>query len=758
MTMSHEASGTHAGTSRWPWLHAAAAIESEQDRWFLWVPVLFGIGIGLYFALPDEPPLWPLMPLLVGGVGVYVVSRTSGPWITAGAAAAALIVGFATIKVRTEMTRAPVLERAIGPASVEGWIELIEARPKRGQRLTIRVASIGNLAPEAWPFRIRVRTLAADTTLKPGDGIRVSAMLNPPGGPALPGDYDFGRAAWYQRLGAVGYTREPVKPADLGAAPLSIRWRAPIEQLRQVIGARIAAALPGEAGAIATALITGERGGISDATNDAFRDSGLLHILSISGLHMVIMGGAVFFAVRFLLTLVPSLALRHPIKKWAASAAAAAALGYLLISGASFPTVRSYIMISIIYLAVLLDRPAVALRNVALSALVILVIWPESLIDVSFQMSFAAVIGLVAAYEVLRERTERRAEQRGDSGFVRQVFRLMGGILGSTLIASIAVAPFAAYHFHKSQQYAMLANLLAIPICNLAVMPAALLSLVAMPFGVEAWPLAAMGLGIEAMVWCATTVSALPGSVTRIPAIPAQAFALMVAGGLWLALWRQRLRWLGVAPILAGLALAPTRQPPDVIVGRDGTAIAWRGADRRLLAIGGRDAEFDLARWLEHDGDDRKSADILATRPPGFTCDWMGCTARVKGKRLAMSWHPAALVDDCRETDILVTRHGLNEVVRCRSNSGQALIDLQALTRHGPHVVTIGQDGRMSVATVAAWRGERPWSSLGVRQPRLALRGAPVPAAPPTTLPEPILQPGSQPAAPPEPKQPDDDP
>ncbi len=264
--------------------------------------------------------------------------------------------------------------------------------------------------------------------------------------------------------------------------------------MRQAIGRRVVGALPGEAGAIANALITGERGGISEATNQAFRNSGLFHILSISGLHMVIMAGAVFVSIRVGLAAIPTIALRYPTKKWAAAGAMAGALAYLMISGAAFATVRSYIMISIMFIAVLLDRPALALRNVALAALLILLLWPESLLDAGFQMSFAAVLSLVAVYEWLRARDEAR-EGWMRRGAIARTLVFFGGIVTSTLVAGLAVAPFGIYHFHNTQQFAILANLAAIPICNLVVMPAALVSLVAMPLGLEAAPLWLMGQG-----------------------------------------------------------------------------------------------------------------------------------------------------------------------------------------------------------------------------------------------------------------------
>jgi competence protein ComEC len=328
-------------------------------------------------------------------------------------------------------------------------VELIEPRAGKGQRLTIRVTALERHEAQAWPVRVRIVTRAEARDLRPGDAVRLQARLNAPPGPSLPGDYDFARSAWFLGLGAVGYA-DAAAQIDTKASPppLRLRLTAAIARVRQAIGARILTALPGETGAIANALITGERGGISEATNQAFRDSGLFHILSISGLHMVIMAGAVFLSIRLALAAIPAIALRYPIKKWAAAAAMLGAFGYLMISGAAFATVRSWIMISIMFLAVLLDRPAIALRNVALAALVILVAWPESLLDAGFQMSFAAVVALVSAYEWLRLRD---AAEPGTlrRGLVGNALLFLGGILTTTLVAGLAVAPFGIYHFHR---------------------------------------------------------------------------------------------------------------------------------------------------------------------------------------------------------------------------------------------------------------------------------------------------------------------
>ncbi len=366
--------------------------------------MFIGCGIALYFALPREPSILTAVVPLVAVIAWRAAGSTRATLTTLFLSRLlATTLGFALAKLRVEWVRAPVLAKQISAADVRGYVELIELRPTCGQRLTLRVTPLGDLPDAARPLRVRVTTNRTLPGLRPGSAVRLRATLMPPSEPALPGDYDFGRQAWFAGIGAVGYSLSPpVIEAGAADPPADLRMWAAVQRVRQAIGARIAAALPGETGAIATALITGERGGISEATTDAFRDSGILHILSISGFHMAILAGSVFFS-RVGLAAFPSIALVYPIKKWAA-AALFSAFAYLLISGAAFATVRSTIMIAIMFLAVLLDRPALALRNVILAATLILIVFPESLFDVGFQMSFAAVLALVSVYEALRER------------------------------------------------------------------------------------------------------------------------------------------------------------------------------------------------------------------------------------------------------------------------------------------------------------------------------------------------------------------
>jgi competence protein ComEC len=481
-----------------------------------------------------------------------------------------------------------------------------------------------------------------------------------------------------------------------------LRVWAAVDAVRAAVNTRNRAVLPGERGEIAAALITGERGGISKQTTDAMRDSGLAHILSISGLHMVVMAGTVFWLVRALLALLPNLVLRYPIKKWAAAAALAAASFYLALSGAAVPTVRSWIMMSIVLIAVMLDRPALTMRNVALAALLILAVSPESLFDPSFEMSFTAVIALVALYEWLSSRERPRLND------VNPVWRILGrgwALLGAaaatTLVAGTAVAPFAVYHFHRMTHYGLIANLIAAPLVSFLIMPMAVLSLIAMPFGLEALPLKAMGLGIDLMVAAGKWVASWPGAVSILPRISGTALLLMVLGGLWLCLWQTRTRALGLVITAAGLALAPQAERPDVLVDRDGATAAIRSESGNLIFPPATAAGYSVDNWLLADGDGRDAAD--ASDESAFRCDLLGCIGVVKGKTVALIRRPDALEEDCRLADIVIAPF---TVRKCRA--ARVIVDRRALKSEGAHALYL-EGLSIRTETVAASRGRRPW-------------------------------------------------
>ncbi|MBX9926706.1 MAG: ComEC family competence protein [Hyphomicrobiaceae bacterium] len=703
----------------------ADLLERERHRWFLWIPILVGVGIGAYFALPFEPSLALAGGLLLAAIAVAWLVRDGTIGYAATRAILAVVIGFAVATIRTDWVAAPIIERSIQRADIRGYVELVEPLAARGQRLTIRVSAIAGIEDSRLPRRIRVRIMNPQPGIGPGDAITVRARLSPPGEPVLPGGYDFARRAWYLGIGGVGFSFDPPKLDPTAAPPpMTLRMAATIERVRLAIGAAVTAALPGQTGAIANALLTGDRGGITPEVEKAYRDSGLTHVLSISGLHMTVMAGTLFVAVRTLLAAIPGLAIRFPIKIWAAAVATLGAFGYLLISGGAFATLRSYVMITIIFLAMIAERPALSMRNVALAALALLIVWPESLLDPGFQMSFAAVTALLAAFEGWQRKEERLGRATaGPSGPFARAAIFVGGIMGSTLIAGFAVAPLAAYHFHTSQQYSIIGNVLALPICDLLVMPALLATLVLIPVGLEAYPLMVAGWGIDAMTAIARYVGGLPGAVAAIPSISLYGLLAMAGGGLWLMLWTGRWRVAGLVPIAAGIILAPIEARPDILVSRDGSIVVAR-VDGRYLSVappnatkpskrgtsGGAQRDvarrpvFELTRWLEADGDGRSVVEAIAGR--GFNCDTVGCAAVIRGKRIAILRHKSGAADDCRTADILIT-----DGERPRGCDRPAvIIDAKALRSGGVHAVAVGSAGHITVETVAASRGDRPWA------------------------------------------------
>jgi competence protein ComEC len=685
----------------------ARMLEAERDRWILWVPVLFGIGIISYFALANEPQMRGALALLLGALGLSLALRNARLGLAIGGAALAFASGFAIAKVRTETVRAPVLHQDLRYTEVSGFVEVHELRDKGRARITLRVLALGDLKPDETPYRVRVslpRRYAADIRI--GEAVKVKATLQPPPEPIEPGGFDFARRAWFDRLGGTGYAMSEVTPlTEAPVLPWDLAVWSSVDALRTAINRRIRMSLQGDTAEIAVALITGQRGGIPKNINEAMRDSGLTHILSISGLHMAIMAGTVFWLVRALLALVPGLSLRYPIKKWAALAALAAATFYLALSGAAVPTVRSWIMTSIVLIAVLLDRPAITMRNVALAALAILIVAPESLFEPSFEMSFAAVVGLVALYEWL---AKRKTPGLHDPSPIWRGLRLSGAFVGgvaiTTLIAGTAIAPFALYHFNRITHYGLVANLIAAPLVSLLIMPMAVLSLAAMPFGLEFWPLQAMGAGIDLMVATGEWVASWPGAVSILPQISGLALVLIVLGGLWLCLWQTQARAFGLVIVACGLALAPQQKRPDVLIERNGDLAALRSTRGNLVFPPATAANYSADNWLLADGDERDVA--TATDEHVFRCDSLGCIGVVKGKTVALIRHPGALEEDCRLADIVIAPFTISR--GCRA--ARVIVDRRMLKAKGAHALYI-EGLSIRTETVEAARGRRPWAA-----------------------------------------------
>lgn len=685
---------------------------ADRDRWVLWLPVALGAGIALYFALPAEPPLW------VGPVTMAaLLALAAAAWRSLAAAVILLLGliacagGFTAAQVRADLVAAPVIAQELGPVTVTGVVETVEDRDG-GRRVTLSPLAAERLSPARLPHTLRVTVRTGGPRPEAGQTLRLDAVLMPPPAPSAPGAFNFPRMAWFDRLGAVGYA---VSTPEVLSGPARGALADAVQRLRDGVTARITAAIAGTEGMIAAALVTGARGAIPEETLEAFRASGLAHLLAISGLHMTLAAGLIFVGVRTGLACIPAVVLRHDVKKWTAAIALLAAAFYLVLSGAAVPSQRAFVMTAIVLLAVLVDRTAISLRTLAWAAVFVMLTQPESLVGPSFQMSFAAVTALVAGYELVAPKLSAW-RGRGGGRIWRTVAVYMLGVTASTVIASLATAPFAAYHFNAVAAWSLPANLAVMPVMSLVVMPAGIAGLLAMPLGLEAAPLAVMGWGLATVHGVAQAVSAWPMSQLAVPPLPGLGLAAVALGGLWLCLWRRPVRLLGVPVAVIGLSSAWWSPGPDILVNDAGTALAVRGPDGGLILSPGRADGFARGLWLErHGGPDATrwpdsghesgSWPLTLDSPPRLTCDTLGCVYEARGLRTALVQHPAALPEDCFAADVIVA----TVPVRRACDHTLAVVDRWDLWKKGAHALWL--DGTaVRVETVAESMGDRPWS------------------------------------------------
>ena len=681
-------------------------LDAERSRWMLWLPVAMGLGIAVYFELPSEPALW-LGPLLAAGALVLVFLAPSGSLARAlaiGLLAAA--VGLGLVAWRTASLAAPTLSRPLFSINVEGRIADIQRLPESVRVVleAVRLKGNGVPPPEMTPVRVRVSLSKGAPPIHVGDRLLVLANLSPPAGPAAPGAFDFQRVAWYQQLGAVGYALAPATVIEHGRPDGIVRT---IDALRADITARILAALPGPEGGVAAALLTGEQTAVDKDITQAMRDSGLAHILSISGLHIVFVVALVMGVLRYAIALVPPLALRIDAKKVAAVLALLVALFYTALAGAPVPAQRACAMAGFALIAVLLDRTALSLRLVAWSAIIVLVAAPESLTGASFQMSFAAVVALIGAWEMAAG-WRRRLHERAELSRHRWLWRLAAGFaasLATTLIASVATGAFAAYHFNRLSLLGVVANLLGVPLTGFWIMPWGLLAMLLMPLGLERFALVPMGWGVEGLNAIARHVADWPQAAMLVPSLPGASLWLLTMGGLWFCLWRRRWRFAGLPVAIAGLLLAPP-PAPDLLMSEDGRVLGLRDAQGMVHIASARTDRFISDAWARRSGQEGAkrwtvSADEQAA---GLGCSTGLCRWRKGPWRIALVSDDRRLAEACGSADIVLST--VDAQGRCRGP--RLVIDRRDAWRDGAQALWLDEAG-VRRETANARRGDRPW-------------------------------------------------
>lgn len=669
-----------------------AVIAPQRGHLFPWVPVFLAIGIGGFFALPIEfgPVVLGFIALagLMAGLASYRVPESWAPLVFA---LALIAVGLSLAGWRTERVAEPVLGfRYYGP--IEGRIIEIDRSQSDKVRLTFDQVTLSNTHPDRIPAKVRVSLHGQQgfTPLTPGARVMLTGTLSPPMGPAEPGGFDFRRMAWFEQLGAVGCTRNPVvglEPARLETLGLKIT------AVRMALSQSVQAQLPGQPGAFAAAVVTGDRSGLSRETLDAMRGSNLAHLLAISGLHMGLLTGFVFLVLRYGIAMVPYVALRWDGRKIAAVVALVVAVGYLALSGGSVATQRAFVMAAVMLGAVMLDRRMLTLRAVALAAVLILIWRPESLTQVGFQMSFAATTALVWVFSQIRDMVFWQK-----CGRLRPVIALVI----SSGVAGLATAPIGAANFNQVAQFGLIANLLAVPMMGLVVMPAAVLAACLAPLGLASVGLWVMGLGCRWILWVAGWITSFEASVVKVVAPMSVVIPMLVLGCLFVILWQGRARWGGLVPVCVAMIIWSHATRPPVLIADSGALVGVMRDGARVLNKPKGDG-FVASSWLENDGDGRDQAAAARPDKAGFTADLGWMRLRQLTKRQVKS-----IEDPCQGVEAVVLPDDMP--VDCLAITAKSLRDTGAIA------IWPGPDGPR-IVTAADKAGARYWTDPTLRKP-----------------------------------------
>lgn len=670
----------------------------------LWMPVAAGLGAAIYISLAVEPPpaLVPVFWSLVAALLAATVFLRSRPMLLAGVfLTACMLAGHAHMQARTLTLVPPFIETSDRPATLTGWVERIERRGASG-RILLRVETLEQA--EAAPFRVRIRINTE--TLRPGDGIRVTAILAPPRGPAAAGGYDGARAAWYQRIALSGFaitrpTPEAIEGNEAFRRFLAWRWQ---------LADRIANAAGPQSGAVIAALLTGERSGVSEEQAEALRLSGLGHLLAISGMHMALLAGGIYFAARWLFAAIEPFARAHDPRRPAALIALIAALGYLIISGGAVSTQRAFVMAAVMFFAILIGRRAVSFQSLALAALLIIILAPQSVVEPGFQMSFAATAALIAVYEAWQR--WRMTRDMTDFGWLARFQAAFMGLAVTSLVAGSATGLFAAFHFQRMAAYGFGANLLAMPVFSFWVMPAGVVGLLLAPFGLHTLPLQISAAGMDVVLAIASWTASLPGAAMPALAPTGLVLGLYATGFALATLGRGLVRLAGVPFAASALALWALAEPPDMMITSSGVlvhraAAGEAGSEDSWLVSDRRRGRFEASVLLQRAGTGLDAA------PRGEqACDPLGCLIVTReGLRVAISEHPASLEEDCAKADLVIARGSVSAWLRrrCRvpildDTAREDLGSAELWVRDG-RIVRLR--GAMDSSSQRAWHRER---------------------------------------------------
>ena len=686
-----------------------AFLATQKENAALWLPILIGLGAGLYFSLKFEPG-WQLgagvlgLSLLGLGGAVWRFRQINIPVLLL-AMIMLVALGWCCAQLRTAMVAAPVLEKPLSAVWVEGTIRSLDTLDGgRGSRVVLHNLSIARLDPDKTPGAVRL-SVRKDEGLRPGQRIRVLAGLNPPSAPVAPGGYDFQRHAYFQGLGGYGFA---YKAPEI----LTATRAGGLERFRQRGAERVDGIVPAPEASIVSALLLGERAAIPEDTWEDIRAAGLAHVISISGLHISMIAMGIFFVVRFVMALFPRFALYHPIKKYAAFIALLGAVAYSVMVGLSVPTLRSVMMTGLILTAIMLDRSPFSLRLVAFSAFMILLMTPEAMMVPSFQMSFAAVTALIFFYDETRSYWARQGKK---GGWIRRIYLVLLGTCLTSVIATIATAPFSLYHFQQFPIYSVIGNVAAFPVIAFVIMPAAVLAYLLMPFGLDPLAIWLMGKGVAGMLWISAQIASWQYASLDLVTWPKGALLCFVMAGLWGMVMKGWARWGAVLPFVAALVFIASYRPPDILVSSSAKLAMVQVDDKTAWLSTLRSDKFSAENWLRAGGLASRGAKKFPAEGrfeqagTSLSCDPYGCLADIRGqKKIALSFDQRTIGADCGIAELIVSFPPAPASL-C---PGTKIIDRWRLKDEGAHAIWTGPDV-IRIKTVAGERGNRPWTAAG---------------------------------------------
>ncbi len=704
------------------WERVAAAVETEIARGtgFVLLPVLLAAGAVTYFSLPYEPQPLVLMACALVAAGAAFALRASETWRLVAVAILFVLLGMLAGSAETWRHGTPMTGSSIA-TRITGQVVAIEERAGGRIRLTIDLISTERPELRYAPERFRATTAKVPADLAPGDGVFGYVRLLPASGPARPGGYDFAFENYFDGIGANGFFLSGPEEVALESSGSAMRAvRAWVERQRLALAKHIRSRIGGPEGEVAAALVAGVRAGIPDDVTEALRRTGLAHILAISGLHMALVAGTVIAAMRYGFALFPGFASRHPVKKYAAVGGLVALVLYLVISGAAVAAQRAFIMFAVMLVAVLFDRAALTMRNLAIAALIILVIAPHEVMGPSFQMSFAATAALIGFYSWYSDyRMRRQRGWKASTSPLRSGLRLVvvffAGLAATSIIAGLATGLFAVWHFQRIAPLGLIANLAAMPIVTIAVMPSAVMGALTMPFGLDAPFFAIMGKALASVIAVAQDL-AQRSPVDVVGAIPASAVCVLA---LALAAATMMTTWLRAAalPVLAvGILLITTYQRPDLLVSEDTRMVGLLLTDGSLAVNTARPSSFTLGIWqagldTEEIVKPEKAEGVLST--DGFACGDGLCLARHEtGVVVAYADNGDAALGACGEAALIVIDDATVENV-CDGGSAVVITKRELAWRGSAAVRFAFDNANVTYAigpTLRPWHDQRRWS------------------------------------------------